>query len=221
MMFYRDLPRSRNRFHEHSSNALRELEVLLQQKLIALGRQDMAEAVANGRKYHRLEQALSGILPPYKGAVGLRRAFDPKASVPRSKEAWIAEAMIKFADDEGLKVVVAEWAVEKKRIVAEAAAKAAAEAQATPKAGAATAAAEGEVGDQATAAVKTAGEKVEDTVTGSEMAKQSISETTAVEEGGGDKSMASNQSEQKAVAKLAEAAAPATIGDDAPNVAEA
>lgn len=230
-MFYQELPS--RLLYKHSDNELRELEVQLQQELIALGRSDMADAVAGGRKYQRLEWAMYGA-STFEGAVGLRLAFNPDAQVPNSKKEWIEEAMAKYADDEGLKVVVAEWAVEKPKWEAEkkkrkaeekkkedeAAAKAAAEAQAAPKAGAATAAGESEAADHATADVKTAGEKVGDTVPGSDVAKQLSSETTAVEEGGGDKSMTSNESEQKAVVKLAEAAAAATIEEGAPNVAE-
>lgn len=173
----------------HRNKSLREYEVQLQQELIALGRNDMADAVAGGRKYQRLDWALSGVALSFEGAVGLRLAFNPDAPVPSSKEEWIEEAMIKYADDEGLRKVVAEWAIENKKREAEAAAAAAAakaaaaaETAAVSNAGAAP---HGEDdGVEVAVAVKTVGEWAESTATGSAARKQASSETTAVEEGG-------------------------------------
>lgn len=45
----------------------------------------------------------------YEALVGLRLAFNPDATFPASKQAWIAEAKIRFAADEGFAEVIAAW----------------------------------------------------------------------------------------------------------------
>ncbi len=87
----------------------------LVQELHVLGREDLAEAVRGGRKWHRLEDLLGGNPPEYEGAVGLRLAFNPAADVPVSKEAWIKEAMVKYGSDEGLHYIFELWTGAKKR----------------------------------------------------------------------------------------------------------
>lgn len=90
-------------------NAMTREEQLLHQELAQLGRLDLAAAVADGRKYHRLDDLLGGWPPEFEGAVGLRLAFDPNAPVPSSKEDWIATALVKYADDQDLHRIVKEW----------------------------------------------------------------------------------------------------------------
>lgn len=90
-------------------NSLNELEVKLQQELVALGRPDIASAIGAGRKYQRLIYAVAGALISYENLAGLRLAFDPQAAVPESKEAWIAEAKIQFADDTQFADVIAGY----------------------------------------------------------------------------------------------------------------
>jgi hypothetical protein len=85
------------------------------QELHVLGRQDLADAVRGGRKWHRLDDLLGGNPPDYEGAVGLRLAFNPTAAVPVSKEAWIKEAMVKYGRDEGLHYILESWTGAKKR----------------------------------------------------------------------------------------------------------
>lgn len=84
---------------------------MLCQALTSLGGLDLAGAVANGRKYHRLEDLLGGLVPEYEGAVGLRLAFNPNAAVPSSKEEWIKEALAKYAEEEDLQRIMVEWPV--------------------------------------------------------------------------------------------------------------
>jgi hypothetical protein len=69
----------------------------------------MASAVAGGRKYQRLEKLFWGNTVGYDALAGLRLAFNPDATVPASKQAWIAEAKIRFAADEGFTEVIAAW----------------------------------------------------------------------------------------------------------------
>lgn len=92
-------------------NEMTREEKILHQELVDLGRPDLAAAVADGRKYHRLEDLLGGLPPEFEGAVGLRLAFDPTARVPSSKEEWISEALVKYADDEDLQSIVRQWPV--------------------------------------------------------------------------------------------------------------
>lgn len=113
MMFFRDLPRPGNKLMKHRNNDLLPFEIQLLQELLALGRKDMADAVAGGRKYHRLDEAMWGY-QTFEAAAGLRLAFNPNASVPSSKEEWIKEAMVKYADDKELQQLAAEWEVVKK-----------------------------------------------------------------------------------------------------------
>lgn len=115
MLLYMDLPAPRTYLKDDRSNALTPLEIQLQQELIALGRQDMADAVAGGRRYHRLEDVMFGWTSSFEAAVGLRLAFKPDAKVPDSKEEWIKEAMLKYAHDKELQAVATEWEVEKVR----------------------------------------------------------------------------------------------------------
>lgn len=87
---------------------------MLLKEFVKMGRRDLGEAVANGRKWHRLEDCMSRFTPSYEGAVGLRLAWDPYGMVPESKEEWIAEGLEKYAHDTGLQYVAAEWAALKK-----------------------------------------------------------------------------------------------------------
>jgi hypothetical protein len=50
-----------------------------------------------------------GGIAHYEALAGLRLAFNPESSIPESKEAWIAEAKVRFASDEGFQFVIAEW----------------------------------------------------------------------------------------------------------------
>ncbi len=65
--------------------------------------------MGRGRRFHRLHLAMFGGIPQYEALAGLRLAFDPQSSIPESKEAWIAEAKVRFASDEGFQFVIAEW----------------------------------------------------------------------------------------------------------------
>lgn len=90
-------------------NSLTNDEIILQQALVDLGHPAMAASVARGRRFHRLHFTMFGVTPEYEGLAGLRLAFDPDASIPDSKEAWIAEAKVRFASDPGFQTVLAEW----------------------------------------------------------------------------------------------------------------
>lgn len=90
-------------------NSLNELEVKLQQELVALGRLDIAAAVGAGRKYQRLQYVTDGALASYEYLAGMRLAFEPHATVPESKEAWIEEAKIQFAADTRFAEVIAAY----------------------------------------------------------------------------------------------------------------
>jgi hypothetical protein len=94
---------------ESRDNSLTAHEILLQQALNNLGRADMAAAVACGRRFNRLRLLMFGRIPKYEGLAGLRLSFNPDASVPESKEAWIADAKIKHAGDLGFQDVIAGW----------------------------------------------------------------------------------------------------------------
>jgi hypothetical protein len=87
-------------------NELKFDENALCEELFKLGLRDIANAVQDGFKYHRLNDLVKGFPPRYEGAVGLRLAFNPDAHVPASKEEWVAEALVKYADDEGLRQVI-------------------------------------------------------------------------------------------------------------------
>ncbi len=89
------------------SNELTGLEVRLQKSLCELDMSDMASAIAGGRKYQRLTALLWGLQTGYEGLVGLRLAFDPNATYPKSKEAWVEEAKVRFGSDSGLAEVIA------------------------------------------------------------------------------------------------------------------
>jgi hypothetical protein len=45
----------------------------------------------------------------YESFAGLRLAFDPHATVPASKEAWLAEGKIRFATYPGFQAVIAAY----------------------------------------------------------------------------------------------------------------
>ncbi|BEJ17996.1 hypothetical protein CspHIS471_0702730 [Cutaneotrichosporon sp. HIS471] len=83
---------------ENRSNKPTPQEEDLIHELHALDRQDLANAVRHGRKWHRLDDLLGGNPPGYEGAVGLRRAFNPAADVPASKAEWVKEATVKFSN---------------------------------------------------------------------------------------------------------------------------
>ncbi len=80
----------------------------LQNRLRSSKRPDLAEAVAGAHKYLRLEDLLGGNFPNYEGAVGLRLALDPTASVPADEDEWIEEALLRFPAS-GLQEVETAW----------------------------------------------------------------------------------------------------------------
>jgi hypothetical protein len=91
------------------TNDLTPLELQLQEELRVLGRQDMALAVGNSRKYQRVDLALYGSDVTYEFAVGVLRSFNPTATVPPSKEQWINEGMLKFGQEEHLEHLITQW----------------------------------------------------------------------------------------------------------------
>ncbi|BEI86949.1 hypothetical protein CcaverHIS002_0702950 [Cutaneotrichosporon cavernicola] len=123
-----DLPRPGMRIQFTDANVLTPLELQLQEELRALGREDMALAVGDTRKFQRLDWVMFGYDFRYEFAVGLRRALYPDAKVPSSKEEWIEEGMAKYGHDEQLEQLAAGWEVYKQARLEAEAAKAEAEA---------------------------------------------------------------------------------------------
>ncbi|BEJ17986.1 hypothetical protein CspHIS471_0702630 [Cutaneotrichosporon sp. HIS471] len=124
-----NLPRPGMRIQFTDANVLTFLELQLQEELRALGREDMALAVGDTRKFQRLDWAMFGSNFTYEFAVGLRRALYPDAKVPSSKEEWIEEGMVKYGHDEQLKELPAGWEVYKQARLEAETAKAEAEAK--------------------------------------------------------------------------------------------
>lgn len=60
----------------------------------------MADAVANTRKYQRLDMAMASGNVTYEFDVSLLRAFTANPTVSSSKEEWIMKWIAKFGDNE-------------------------------------------------------------------------------------------------------------------------